>query len=65
MVPGGAWDNDYAPTLTTSAFEFNNYVLEVLDDDDTQTGAERGGETPASPSRRQRGEVLRREDPVH
>lgn len=36
---GGPWDNEYAPTITTSAWEFNNYVLE--EDDDNDAGAER------------------------
>ena len=37
---GGVWDNDYSQTLTTSAFEFNNYVLEIYDTD-IDKGAER------------------------
>ena len=41
---GGAWDNEYSPALTTSAWEHNNYVLEILDDEDPLVGAERGGE---------------------
>lgn len=36
---GGVWENDYSPTITTSAWEFNNYVLE--EDDDNDAGAER------------------------
>ena len=43
---GGAWDNDYAPTMTTSAWEFNNYVLEIYNHDDSHAGAERGRKTP-------------------
>lgn len=43
---GGAWDNEYSPTITNSAWEHNNYVLEILDDDDPHTGTERGGKTP-------------------
>jgi hypothetical protein len=43
---GGAWENEYSPTLTTSAWEFNNYVLEIDCHDGDDAGAERGGETP-------------------
>ena len=39
---GGAWDKDYSPTITTSAWEHNNYVLEV--NDDIEEGPQRGGE---------------------
>lgn len=31
---GGLWENDYSPTITTSAWEFNNYVLEIQDNED-------------------------------
>ena len=36
---GGVWENEYSPTITASAWEFNNYVLE--EDDDNDAGAER------------------------
>ena len=48
---GGVWENKYSPTLTTSAWEHNNHVLEILDNDDHDPGAERGGETEETPLR--------------
>ena len=48
---GGIWDNEYAPALTTSAWEHNNYVLEICDNQD---GAHRGRKTPKASPRRQR-----------
>lgn len=48
---GGAWDNEYSPTLTNSAWEHNNYVLEILDNDDHDQGEERGGEAEETPVR--------------
>lgn len=38
---GGLWDSEYAPTLTTSSWEANNYVLEIHYDRDTDEGEER------------------------
>jgi len=35
---GGAWENEYAPTITTSAWEFNNYVLEIETGNDYDAG---------------------------
>lgn len=37
---GGVWENDYCPTITTSAWEFNNYVLEVQEHNDSHKGEE-------------------------
>lgn len=29
---GGIWDNEYAPAITTSAWESNNFLVEVYAD---------------------------------
>lgn len=61
--PGGIWENEYAPTVTISSWEFNNYVLEIDEEDcDTEAGAERGGEAEEALVRRQGGEVQQGED---
>ncbi len=31
---GGLWENDYAPALTTSAWENNNYLMLVYETED-------------------------------
>ena len=30
---GGIWENEYAPAITTSAWENNNLVMEIYDND--------------------------------
>lgn len=36
----GANESDISPTITTSAWEFNNYVLEIHRNDDPNEGTE-------------------------
>lgn len=59
---GGLWENGYAPTITTSAWEFNNYVLEIHHNCDIDTGTERRGEGEAKDIRGQRSEVQEGQD---
>ena len=56
---GGVWDNEYAPTITTSSWECNNYVLEIHNNRDTDKGTERGGEDTFTVTREQSSLVAR------
>lgn len=35
---GGVWENNYSPSLTTSDWQNNNYILEYVDKERLQQG---------------------------